>query len=232
MTDLSIAWTGGSSYVVYSPSDDGESNAYRVELTPDDVPTCNCEHGEHNQSDTAACKHIREAVKAHKTHPDLEHSTLQQWAGIIRDSSATLRDAEAALEGAQEANVAARETEAAAVQDAPDAAVAEHEPDGQQAAEAAETLQEAFDEHLTDMQVQHHVGYVWFQTGKDTEEEWPYPGVDETFEAVTSPDCVEYVSEGGDGYDAHELYDDKPGEWWKNALEPGDVEKYISEVLE
>jgi hypothetical protein len=33
-------------------------------------------------------------------------------------------------------------------------------------------------------------------------------------------------------HDDHSLVDDKPGEWWKNAIKPSDVEGYVSEVLE
>jgi hypothetical protein len=31
--------------------------------------------------------------------------------------------------------------------------------------------------------------------------------------------------------DEHDHYGEKPGEWWKNALYPSDVDDYINEVL-
>jgi hypothetical protein len=97
--------------------------------------------------------------------------------------------------------------------------------------EAADRLQEAFDDVIDDMQVKAAAGKVWFQTGRDTPDDWPFPGTSDTFSAVTGPDMVEYVYEGDDGPN-HEWYDDKPGEWWKNAMKPSDVSAYIEEVLE
>jgi hypothetical protein len=44
-------------------------------------------------------------------------------------------------------------------------------------------------------------------------------------------DQVEYIYPEGDDYDEHELYSEKPGEYWKNAIRPGDVVDYINEVL-
>lgn len=244
MSDLSIAWTGGGSYVVYSPHDDGPSHAYTVDLTgaPDGAPTCNCKHGNMNDPGTETCKHVREAVKAHLSHPDLEHTIMQEWAGIVRDANETLSKAEDSLEAAElsrTAHASLHDSADEAYQEAAEASTgdgetgerAEEEARQAEAQSAAETLQQAFDEHLEDMQVQPHAGHVWFKTGYDTEDEWPYPGVDETFQAITAPDVVEYVYESDDGPN-HELYDEKPGQYWKNALAPGDVEEYIEEVLE
>jgi len=105
---------------------------------------------------------------------------------------------------------------------------------GPSPAEAAETLQAAFDEHLDDMQVKAANNHVWFQTGRETQDEWPYPGGDEVFSVLTDSDLVSYVHDGSQEWadEPHKLYESKPGEWWKNALAPDDVEEYISEVLE
>jgi hypothetical protein len=99
---------------------------------------------------------------------------------------------------------------------------------------AADRLQAAFDDVIDDMQVKAANGFVWFQTGRDTPDQWPFPGGDETFNVITGPDMVMYVHDGSaewaDG--PHKYYDKKPGEWWKNALAPEAVDDYIAEVLE
>jgi hypothetical protein len=107
------------------------------------------------------------------------------------------------------------------------------ETDHDAAQEAADRLKEAFDEAVDDMRVQASGGAVFFQTGQDTPDDWPYPGGSETFKVLTGPDMVKYVHDGtADWADSpHELYDYKPGEWWKNALDPEDVDDYINQVL-
>jgi len=94
-------------------------------------------------------------------------------------------------------------------------------------------LQAAFDDVINDMQVQANSGLVWFQTGYKTPDEWPYPGIDETFRAVTDSDSCMYVHDGTDEWadSPHEHYDEKPGQYYKNALYPSDVVEYINEVL-
>ena len=84
------------------------------------------------------------------------------------------------------------------------------------AEEAAEKLTEAANsDHIN---VTANDGLVWVQTAKDS------PGW--AFEQyLKSVDAVTYVHED------HEDYDRKPGEWWKNAIVPSDVDDYIDEVV-
>jgi len=45
---------------------------------------------------------------------------------------------------------------------------------------------------------------------------------------------VKYIHDGSPDWadSPHPAYDSKPGEWWKNAIKPEDVEEYINEVLQ
>lgn len=96
---LSVSWIGGGTYVVYSAYDDEDSHCYTVDLKGGEWgPTCTCKHGEVHGNDTKSCKHVQAAVKAHHDGPNLEHSIMLEWAGIIRDAEDTLQRAEAAVE--------------------------------------------------------------------------------------------------------------------------------------
>jgi len=130
------------------------------------------------------------------------------------------------------------ESEAAAAESA---AVADgKEPDtpdttqtvDKEAENKADMLQSAFDDHIDDMIVTVSDGIIFFKTGYETQEEWPYPGFDSTFDAITSPDCLEYVYDGenSDAPEPHRWYDSKPGEHFKNALLPETVPEYIQEL--
>lgn len=115
--DLRVAWLGGSRYAVYSPADDDDrdgGNAYSVHLT--DGGACDCPHGEHNDNTTETCKHVAACIAAHLSHPDLEHSIIQEFAGTARDAARVKADAEQALQTAERATVEARGAEASNVQ--------------------------------------------------------------------------------------------------------------------
>jgi hypothetical protein len=138
--------------------------------------------------------------------------------------AATTAEANAAASGGKET-----------VEEANESVAPESEPVDTEAAEnAAEQLQDAFDTAVDDMQVETGGGAVFFQTGRDTPDDWPYPGGSDTFDVLTDSDHVMYVHDGtADWADSpHKYYDDKPGEWFKNALDPEDVGDYIAEVLE
>lgn len=233
LKNLDVTRIRFNEYAVLSARN-GSVSRYQVSLSD---PHCTCEDWQYNRREESdVCAHYV-AAQLQSEGVNTKGIAMNDLAGALSEAYQAKDVIESAEESINEALTVARSAEGHAKQQATDAASEASEQNSDTggesaAAAAAERLQEAFDEHLTDMQVQAHAGHVWFQTGQDTEDEWPYPGVDETFQAVTSPDCVEYVAEGGDGYDAHELYDEKPGEWWKNAIKPSDVEQYISEVLE
>jgi hypothetical protein len=201
--------------------------------------TCTCEDMEYNQDGRGACKHLQYVLYMAPTTRDLSDEFLrdaQHFFGQARDALQTAAvpqsDPVDGVGAPDKSSATDADSEASDESEKPPA-----NPDTQaqeQAEAKAAELQEAFDAHLSDMQVRAHEGIVWFQTGRETEDEWPYPGTEDTFEAITSAECVMYVHDGSaDWADGpHEHYDEKPGEWWKNALYPSDVETYISEVLE
>lgn len=232
LMNLDVTRIRFNEYAVMSARN-GSVTRYEVSLSS---PSCTCPDWEYNNDDYEVCAHYA-AAQLESDGVDTKGIAMNDLAGALSEAYEAKRTIKSAEKSIEEALTVARDTEAHAKQQATDAASEASEQNAEtggdsSAQAAADRLQDAFDEHLDDMQVQAHAGHVWFQTGQDTEDEWPYPGVDETFQAVTSPDCVEYVAEGGDGYDAHELYEEKPGKWWKNAIKPSDVEEYISEVLE
>lgn len=107
MSDLAIAWTGAHSYVIGSPSEEGDDDEYYVDLSKIGTPnqTCTCEHGQHNPASTATCKHVRAAIEAHDGQPDLERFAFEQLADLIVTSHETLSGAQRVL-----ADVAAQQT--------------------------------------------------------------------------------------------------------------------------
>lgn len=100
--------------------------------------------------------------------------------------------------------------------------------------DAAQRLQDAYDAVVEDMQVRATESYVWVQTGQDTPDSLPGPGNVDTWEAfIKNPEQIDYVDDEDPGDWVTQAHlDEKPGEWWKNAIEPGEVDDYISEVLE
>lgn len=235
LSNLTVVRTGMTVYTVLSARN-GSVTRHKVTLDPAD---CTCGDWEYNLDgdDRDVCAHYAAAVL---DGSDVETSdiAINEIASLTKEARELSQDAQAALEGASEANVAARETEAAAVQEATDEEVANAEPDGQAeqeaAGDAAQRLREAYEnvDGLTDMQVQAHAGHVWVQTGQDTPDELDSGPVtiDVWEQFISNPDQVMYIYESDDGPD-HDLFSEKPGEWWKNALEPGDVDQYIEEVL-
>jgi hypothetical protein len=195
--------------------------------------TCNCEDHTYNNTGGEVCKHLAKALYVAEARMDVAEGlryNLDEQAQEIRlqadrrAQAATTAEANAAAAGGTES-----------VEEANESAAPESDPVDTEAAEsAAERLQEAFDTAIDDMQVEANGGAVFFQTGRDTPDGWPYPGGSETFKVLTDSDHVMYVHDGtADWADSpHKYYDDKPGEWWKNAIEPEDVEEYIAEVLE
>jgi len=218
---------------VLSLKPDDDNTAYLVNTRELD---CTCKDNEHNRENPEVCKHLAVALWAADRNIDTDE--LSRWSlqhelknareaaekvehlGNYLQTVAGSLDGEAASEAVENGDSSSQSTTS--------------EADSQAAAEAADRLQSAFDEVLDDMQVEHNDGLVWFQTGQDTPDDWPFPGGDETFSVITSPDSVMYVHDGSaDWADGpHKHYESKPGEWFKNALDPDDVDAYISEVLE
>jgi len=195
--------------------------------------TCDCEDQAYNNSGGEVCKHLAKALFVAEARMEVGEAlryNLNDQADRIERAADKLTQ-----------NATAAAADAAAVGDSDDTAepyepedAGPDESEVQAAEDAAETLKDAFDTAIDDMQVEASGGVVFFQTGRDTPDDWPFPGGSETFKVLTDSDHVMYVHDGtADWADSpHKYYDDKPGEWWKNAIEPEDVDEYIAEVLE
>jgi hypothetical protein len=215
-------------YVVLSLRNDGVSG-HHVALNDDGEFGCTCEDYSYNQEGSEICDHIAvaiyEAPKTVRIADEIVTDLAREFRNIER-ATAAAEDAADALEGAL---VNARDAEASdAVADATDEAQAESPPGRDvDPMDAADRLQDAFDDVVEDMQVQAHEGWVWIKKGYDTPDELPGPGSVDPFVAfLQEPDHVDYV------HDDHDLADSKPGEYWSNIIAPEAVDEYISEVLE
>lgn len=247
---FSAAQTGPLHYTVLSTR--SGQRAHRVNIQTVD---CSCEDMTYNRGLKAdsdggreICDHIKFVLGIHP-QLDASESAVYKSMGLMEDTASLhqriedqrdqlekaivqLRDAQAGLEASNNAG-----GESTADSDDSDTQTDDSPPGGmtdEDVARAAEDLQAAFDDVIDDMQVEHNDGLVWFQTGRDTPDDWPFPGGDSTFDVVTAPDMVMFVHDGSaDWADGpHKHYESKPGEWFKNALDPDDVDEYISEVLE
>lgn len=249
---FTAAQTGPFRYTVQSTRND-DTTVHRVDLQE---VNCSCEDMTYNHSGSSrvtptsdggasVCDHLRFVIDI---HPQLEvpESGVYQAMGLMQEANTIkqtikdqsdqleeaivqLRDAQAGIEASNAAGGDESDTAGSGTDDSAPGGMTEADVE-----KAAEDLQAAFDDVIDDMQVEHNDGIVWFQTGRDTPDDWPFPGGDETFSVITSPDCVMFVHDGSaDWADSpHKHFDSKPGEWWKNALDPQDVDEYISEVLE
>lgn len=235
-----VAQTGPHNYTVTSHRGD-TPRAHRVSVL---TVRCSCEDMTFNKSGSSVqpesqggveiCDHLEYVLSQ---HPQLtaEEMALYETMGLMRQADSLRDQLEMQADRFEQTLTELRDLEAGAAAETPEESDTANDPDENADAEAAaERLQEAFDNVLEDMQVETAAGHVWFKTGYDTAEEWPFPGGDETFSVITGPDSVKYVHDGSAEWadSPHPLNDDKPGEYWKNALAPDDVEDYISEVLE
>lgn len=229
--NLLVKHKGGLSYAVLSLGGD-EPTFYNVRLG--DPPECSCPDMKYNRADDEhnVCKHTLAAMLAPRL--STEETLSQVGIELLSRLNDAVEDAEAARDGLEEALVKAREGQAEAQPATATESTSESQETqsgGVSPQDAADRLREAYGEVVDDMQVKATDSYVWVQTGQDTPDELPGPGTTGVFDALLrNPDEVEYVPEdyGGDYPNAEA---EKPGEWWKNALKPEDVDGYIEDVL-
>lgn len=232
--DLNATQTGMSRWTVTNRC---AGTAYQVRIGGENGIECDCPDQKYNRDsdEFEACKHVLYVGYQAPRSMDSDVWSIQQLGSLAADVRDAAHDAQAAAEGMDEALVRSRELSAESASDDAETADEPDRPTKEELApepsvdpaDAAEQLQDAYDAVIDDMQVQHSEGLVWVQTGRDTPETLPGPGNVEVFEAfLQNPEQVTYV------HDDHELVSDKPGEWWKNAIAPTEVEEYINEVLE
>lgn len=165
-------------------------------------PTCNCPDQKFNKDTGQGCKHIDVVLyDAVKPYHDVDRLVLSQIADYDRRVERAVGQLERAAT-AQEAETAASQSSAPKAM-----------PEKAEAQDAAERLQEAFDERVDGMNVQEDKGLVWINKSPDAPD-W-------TFQAfLQDPDLIDFNP------------DDGPGQYFKNSIEPGNVDAYIREVLE
>lgn len=221
---MRVRSTGFNRFLVLRFTSEGDlkNRVHEVDLNGEQ-PSCTCADHEYRRGDVPeVCKHVAYALEnGASRQADLGelamHEFVRMMAGVEEqlDRLESARDVTRAEADAQDVSTSeGGETPAA------DPAV------GVTAEEAADTLQSAYDSVVEDMQVRAHNDYVWVQTGQDTPQNLDAPGNPAVFDLLLkNAKQVEYVH--GD----HELDADRPGEWWKNAIEPDQVDAYIQEVL-
>lgn len=227
LENLTADQTGPVHYTVTSARN-GSVTQHRVNIMG---RTCTCEDMEHNVDGNEVCAHL---AYVSTVHPQLSVDEMAVYKSMsLMEDAASLKDQlDMQLDRFEDALVELRDAEAgASTQSGSDGSQTTSQSSNATStadpAAKAEELQEAYDDVLDDMNVQHHEDYVWVQMGKDTPDELPGPGNVETFTALLQEaDQVEYV------HDDHAAFSEKPGEWWKNRIHPDDVDQYIDEVLQ
>lgn len=202
---------------LYQVGNPAEGTAYLVNMhntDHDGTMTCSCpdyrfraQEGEHR-----ACKHIQRVIQVSPSEITVDRMAYQQLVREYEILSDKIDSVSQDLTRAQSNGVSSsgqsQETGSVPASDAAG--------DGQQmqevsAEEAAEKLREAYPVEGMDVQV--HNGNVWVNKTPSAPEY--------TFSAfLQEPSLMQYDPDNG------------PGQYWKNYLDPSDVEQYISEVLE
>jgi hypothetical protein len=201
---------------VYQVGNPAEGTAYLVNMhnvNHDGTMTCSCpdyrfraQEGEHR-----ACKHIQRVIQVSPSELTTDALAFRQLVREYEILSDKVDSVMQDLSLAQSNGSAVSQPSQGRDVPASDAA-----GDGQQmqeitAEEAAGKLREAFPVDGMDVQISN--GKVWVNKTPEAP--------DYTFSAfLQEPSLMQYDPDNG------------PGQYWKNYIEPEDVEQYISEVLE
>jgi hypothetical protein len=228
--NLSAAHVAGTEYRVLSARN-GSITAYSVDIAQ---LSCPCPDHQKSKETHGVCAHLAKALLVHDSHKEAKDWAAQDLAMLSNDANELISKLDDATDWATttiESEAVAAESEAVADGKEPNTPDTAEQVD-KEAENKAQMLQSAFDDHIDDMIVTVSDGIIFFKTGYETEEEWPYPGFDSTFDAITSPDCLEFVqsAEYGESPNEHRWHDSKPGEHFKNALLPETVPEYIQEL--
>ena len=227
LENVFVTHTGGTEYNVLSARN-GSVTKYWVDTGPE--PSCTCGDYEYNRSNNEVCAHLAAAVLADRMDPG--ELAVSELVNVTASVSQSIRDAERAAEQArdaadeiEEALVTTRDAQAGGTVEDPDrnghnGGDTSH---GGNVAAKAEQLQNAFDNVIDGMEVEHANGAVWVNITPDAPEELPGPGSIGTFNALLrDADQIKYSPDDQSA----------PGQYFKNRIDPNDVEEYISEVLE
>lgn len=221
---MRVRSTGFNQYVVlrFTEASDLKNRVHEVDLNGDQ-PTCTCGDHEYRRGETPeVCKHVAYALEnGASRQADLGELAMHEYVRMMASVEEQLDRLE------QSRDVSRAEADAQADgSDGRSSTSAADESVGVTAEEAAETLREAYEGVIDDMNVKAHNDMVWVQTGKETPDTLDAPGNPDVFNVLLkNPAQVEYV------HDDHDLDAERPGEWWKNAIQPKDIDAYIQEVL-
>lgn len=231
LVNLTAVQTGPVHYTVLSARSGGPTT-HRVNIQR---ASCTCSDMEYNvptEESRDVCAHV---VYVLLRHPmlDVDESMLYRQLELLTQRADVVEDVKEIRDDLESGIAALRDAEAgAAAGSADDDGDAADETPDISPEDAASRLQGAYDDVVQDMNTKATQHYVWVQTGQDTPETLPGPGNVSVFEAfLQNAEHVHYVP---DDYEGELQYaaGEKPGEWWKNAMRPEDVDEYISEVLE
>jgi hypothetical protein len=200
--------------------------AYRVNISSLECEKrdgTSCEDLEYNCAGHQVCDHLAAAIYQAPRTPDVDLKALDgaiSTLSMAKDAAESAQNTADSLRAARNAH--AQETAAAANENnsRPTKEELEPEPDIT-AEEAAEELQEAFDEQADGMQALAHDGVVW-PNNTPNAPDW-------TFEAfIKNKEQIEWDNDGR--YDHPTV---GPNDYeLENYIAPSDVESYINEVLE
>lgn len=238
---------GGLEYTVLSIRDGAPSIHW---VTLGETPKCSCNDYQGNRkssfdgelgSEREPCAHIVKAVLADTMAP--EELAVRELVNVTATVSNASREAKQAAEEARSTAreldnglVSVRDAQAGAASNegtsssssdtAEDTSGGSHSNDDNASA-AAEKLQSAFDEVIDGMQVEYNEGMVWVNKTPKAPDTLPGPGNVEVFSVfLQEPSQVQYV------HDDHDYKGAEPGSYFKNMLDPSDVDDYINEVLQ
>jgi hypothetical protein len=225
LSDMSAAHIQGCEYRILSTRNNTVTH-YRVNV---ETGECSCPSTVYNLDEHEACPHLTKALTVHTSHMSADEWAVRDLQTITDRANNLMHDLRDTTDWVETV------IESAAVPAASDQMRRNGEaptPDGDTVqsvdiAERAETLQDAYDSVIDGFNVEYSGGWIWVNKSPDAPETLPGPGNVESFDALLkNPEAMEFVPDD-DGRDA-----DRPGQYFKNAIEPANVDSYIQEVLE
>ncbi len=228
LTEMSAAPIGHNQYRVLSTRNDSV-NHYLVDIAEG---TCSCPSEVFNLKDNEACPHLSKAIlvdaqREEEARITTDLSYLNDRAkGLMYDLRDTVDFAKTLAENNAKQYTGESSSPDSGSSDSGSSGDSQKYK-GPNAEDKRAELQAAFDDVVDDMQTEVSDGLIWIQTGKDTPDTIPGPGNVQVFDAfLKNPEQVTFV------HDDHHHASKRPGQWWKNVIDPSEVDEYIAEVLQ
>lgn len=235
LDNLDVSQVGPCAYRVLSARN-GSVTVHRVDVNE---VSCTCEDMDYNKKGNEVCAHVAKAFMAHPARMTPEEQSFQSLMLSAREYASLRDEAKGLMESLDKERIKQLSNGTSETDDSDDSQNVAGKgqpvsnPSGKSSGapavdphDAADKLKEAYDDVIQDMQVEVENGDVWVQTGRNTPDTLPGPGNVQVFEAfLKNPSQVEYDPDAAESGQS-------PGQWWKNRIDPQDVDAYISEVLE